>query len=177
MLTGGVRDVMLNVNVDFKERRRMEKLLDLNVGRAGEFLVMADLLLQGQKCFLTDQGMNYDAVVEVDNKLIRGQVKTTKKMRAINNSARPIYFFHIRRAGKGGKRLYKLGEFEFFALVALDIRKVFYLPFDGSVGSSSICIRDKNIKYQRQSSGGKKNGLYYQDLTWENFINGYDSNN
>jgi len=154
----------------------MEKLLDLNVGRAGEFLVMADLLLQGQKCFLTDQGLNYDVVVEVDDKLIRGQVKTTQKMRVLHQSARPIYFFHIRRAGKGGKRQYLLEEFEFFALVALDIRKVFYLSFDNKIGSSSICIRDKNIKYQNQAKGGKKNGLYYQDLTWDNFINGYSFN-
>jgi len=154
----------------------MEKLLDLNVGRAGEFLVMADLLLQGQKCFLTDQGLNYDVVVEVDDKLIRGQVKTTQKMRVLHQSARPIYFFHIRRAGNGGKRQYKLNEFEFFALVALDIRKVFYLPFDGEVGTSSICIRDKNIQYQKQAKGGKKNGLYYQDLTWEAFINVHNFN-
>ncbi|GAG49645.1 unnamed protein product, partial [marine sediment metagenome] len=155
----------------------MNKLSDLNVGRAGEFLVIADLLLQGQKCFLTDQGLNYDVVVEINDKLIRGQVKTTKEMRVLHQNARPIYFFHIRRAGKGGIRQYSLNEFEFFALVALDIRQVFYLPFDGKVGSASICIRDKNIKYQGQAKGGKKNGLYYQDLTWENFINGYNSNN
>jgi len=154
----------------------METLLDMDVGRAGEFLTMADLLLQGQKCFLTDQGLNYDVVVEVDNELIRGQVKTTQKMRVLHQRARPIYFFHIRRAGKAGKRQYALDEFEFFALVALDIRKVFYLPFDGEVGTASICIRDKNIQYQAQAKGGKKNGLYYQDLTWEAFISGYNLN-
>lgn len=155
----------------------METVSNLNVGRVGEFLVMADLLLQGQKCFLTDQGLNYDVVVEIGDKLIRGQVKTTKKTRVLNQSARPIYFFHIRRAGKGGKRQYSLNEFEFFALVALDIRRVFYLPFDDRVGSASICIRDKNIEYTAQAGGGKKNGLYYQDLTWDNFLNEHNSNN
>ena len=93
-------------------------------------------------------------------------------MRIINNGSRPVYFFHIRRAGKGGKRFYDKKEFDFFALVALDIKKVFYLPFDDKIATCSICIRDKTISYTGKGSGGRKNGLYFQDLTWDNYING-----
>lgn len=140
----------------------------LDIGRAGEYLVMADLILQGEKCYLTDQGVNYDLVVDRDGRMLRGQVKTTEKMRVIRDNSNPIYFYHLRRAGKGGKREYDKDEFEFLALVGLDNKVVMYLLFDETIGSNSVCIRDKNIDYQAQAKGGKKNGLYYQDLTWKN---------
>ena len=67
----------------------------------------ADLLLKNQVAFLTDQGLNYDLVIEIDNKLLRCQVKTTQKMRMITKKSKPIYFFHIKRVGKDGNRQYE----------------------------------------------------------------------
>jgi len=142
---------------------------ELNIGRAGQYLVLADLLLKGVQAFPTDEGVGYDVVADVNGKLIRLQVKTTQKMRILKQAANPIYFFHIKRCGKR-IRYYKFGDFDGFALVGLDKKLVFYLPFDENVKSNSICIRDKNIEYKKQASGGKKNGLYYQDLIWENLI-------
>lgn len=141
---------------------------ELYIGRAGQYLVLADLLLKGVEVFGTGEGTNYDIVAECEGKLIKIQVKTTQKMRVLHESANPIYFYHIKRTGKGGTKYYQMGDFDAFALVALDIKQVFYLPFDESVKANSICIRDKNIEYKAQAKGGKKNGLYYQDLTWEN---------
>jgi len=141
---------------------------ELNIGRAGQYLVLADLLLEGVQAFGTAEGANYDVVADKDGKLLKIQVKTTQKMRVMRDNAHPIYFFHIKRTGKNGAKFYEMGDFDIFALVALDIRKVFYLRFDKSVKSNSICIRDKTIEYKGQAGGGKKNGLYYQDLTWEN---------
>lgn len=138
----------------------------LDIGRAGEYITIADLIMQGEKCYLTDQGLNYDIVVDREGEIYRGQIKTTENMRVIREGANPVYFFHLRRAGKNGKREYQEGEFEFYALVALDIRKVFYVKFD-EVATSSVCIRDREVEYEAQAKGGKKNGLYYQDLTWE----------
>jgi len=140
---------------------------ELSIGRAGQYLVLADLLLKGVEAFETGEGVGYDVVVDLNGKLIKLQVKTTKKKRALAQSSHPIYFFHIKRAGKNGARFYQVGDFDAFALVALDIRQAFYLPFDESVKANSICIRDKDIEYCGQAKGGKKNGLYYQDLTWE----------
>ncbi len=141
---------------------------ELNIGRAGQYLTLVDLLSKGVQAFDTAEGVSFDVVAEHNGKLIRLQVKTTQKMRILNESANPIYFFHIKRAGKNGARFYDKGDFDAFALVALDIRQVFYLPFDESVKANSICIRDKDTEYHGQAKGGKKNGLYYQDLTWEN---------
>jgi len=142
----------------------------LNVGRAGQYLTLVDLLLNNIQAFDTGEGVNFDIIAIHNNKLIRLQVKTTKKMRILASHANPTYFFHIKRSGKNGNKFYEKSDFDAFALVALDIRKVFYLKFDDRVKSNSICIRDKNIEYYGQAKGGKKNGLYYQDLTWENLI-------
>lgn len=140
---------------------------ELSIGRAGQYLVLADLLLKGVETFGTGEGTNYDVVADDNGKLIRIQVKTTQQPRILRTHANPIYFYHLKRTGKNGSRFYKVGDFDAFALVALDIRQVFYLPFDENIKANSLCIRDRNIEYKAQAMGGKKNGLYYQDLTWE----------
>lgn len=103
---------------------------DLAAGVAGEHLVCVDLLLQGYRAFLADQNCPYDVAVEMDHKLIRIQAKTTRFPRQIpqrkNHSL--AYMWHIRRAGKGGRRVYQHDEFDLLALVALDVRLVAYLP-------------------------------------------------
>ena len=40
-------------------------------------------------------------------------------MRTIREGGNPIYFFHIKRAGKNGARFYDKKDFDAFALVAL----------------------------------------------------------
>lgn len=140
---------------------------ELNLGRAGEYIVLADLLLNGIQAFDTGQGVAYDVIAEINNRLIKLQVKTTQKMRLLADHKNPNYFFHLKRAGKNGSKHYSIGDFDAFALVALDRKIVFYLPFDNKVGGNSICIRDSEIKYEGKASNGRHNGLYFQDLTWE----------
>lgn len=141
---------------------------ELNIGRAGQHLVLFDLLSKGYQAFDTGEGINFDVVFELNNKLVRLQVKTTQKMRILHNHANPIYFYHIKRSGKNGTKFYNKKDFDVFALVALDRKEVYYLFFDEKVKSNSICIRDKNIEYEGKKKGGKMNGLYLQDLTLEN---------
>ncbi|MEO5367789.1 MAG: group I intron-associated PD-(D/E)XK endonuclease [Magnetococcus sp. WYHC-3] len=141
---------------------------ELNIGRAGQYLTLVDLLSKGIQAFDTAEGVSFDVVAEHNGKLIRLQVKATQKMRVIREGANPIYFFHIKRAGKNGARFYDKNDFDAFALVALDRREVYYLKFDENIKANSICIRDKKVEYKAQAMGGTKNGLYLQDLTWEN---------
>ena len=104
---------------------------DLAVGIAAEHLVCADLLLSGWRAFLADQNCGYDVAVDVGGRLIRIQVKATRKQRWIpqrgNSRDIPAYMWHVRRAGKGGKRLYKNTDFDMLALVAIDVRLIAYL--------------------------------------------------
>ncbi len=103
---------------------------DLAAGTAAEHLVCADLLLAGWTAFLTDQICAYDVAVDLDGRLIRVQVKATRGQRAVPQRAThiPAYMWHVRRAGKFARRVYGDDEFEMLALVALDIRRIAYLP-------------------------------------------------
>ncbi len=104
------------------------RLTDLAVGCAAEHIVCADLLLAGRRAFLADQNCPYDIAVEHGGRLVRVQVKGTRRPRQAPSGADHwAYFFHVRRAGKGGRRQYGAGEFDVLALVALDIRRVAYV--------------------------------------------------
>lgn len=102
----------------------------LEVGKAAEHIVCADLILSGHRAFLTDQGLPYDVVFDHGGRLLRVQVKSTTRPRPV--PGRPgsgdNYSFNIRRAGKGGRRKIENGVFDLIALVALDIRVIAYIP-------------------------------------------------
>lgn len=106
---------------------------DLEAGTAAEHLVCADLLLSGWRAFMTEQMCPYDVAVEIDGRLVRVQVKSTRSQRAIPQRVNhiPAYMWHVRRAGKGGRRSYSGDEFDILALVALDIRRIAYMPPSG----------------------------------------------
>jgi len=107
----------------------------LEVGKAAEHLVCADLIMSGYRAFLSDQGTAYDVVMEDHGRLLRVQVKGTTKYRSVPNrpGSAPSYLFHVRRAGNGSKRLIRPDEFDILALVALDIRQVAYLSLSEKI--------------------------------------------
>lgn len=108
----------------------MKTISDLEIGKAAEHLVVADLILAGYRAYLTDQGLPYDVVLDDGGRFYRVQVKATRGRRAVPQRAAhtPGYLFHVRRSGKGGKRRYSDSDFDLVALVALDIRAIAYLP-------------------------------------------------
>ena len=129
---------------------------DLELGKAAEHLVCADLILKGFRAYLTDQGIPYDVVVDLNGKLIRIQVKATAGPRAIpqRKMFTPSYLWHVRRAGKKGRRRYGSADFDLLALVAVDIQKIAYLKVDEGVKTtvhlrpphSPITSRNKILK-------------------------------
>jgi hypothetical protein len=110
-----------------------ESIPDLELGRAAEHLVVADLILSGYRAYLTEQGLPYDVVIDYEGKLYRVQVKATRcpKRMPARGALGLGYLYNVRRAGKGGRRKYPDDEFDLIALVALDIRIIAYLPFEG----------------------------------------------
>lgn len=103
---------------------------DLAIGTAAEHLVCFDLLMGGYRAFLADQNCPYDVAVEIGARLVRIQVKATRKARAVPQRTNPssAYMWHVRRSGKNGSRVYRDGEFDALALVALDVQRIAYLP-------------------------------------------------
>jgi hypothetical protein len=124
------------------------------IGRAGEYLVCADLLLQGYRAFLCDSGLPYDVIVENKNKLIRVQVKTTQKQMSLVKARNPTYLFHVRRMGKGGHKSYDNSEIDIVALVGLDKRIIGYIPIADT--KQTICLRTKDYQGTYRGEEGKK---------------------
>lgn len=110
-----------------------EGIADLELGRAAEHLVVADLILPGYRVYLTYRGLPYDVVIDYEGRLYRVQVKATRDAKKIpqRGAVGLGYLFNIRRAGKGGRRQYADDEFDIIALVAIDIRIIAYLPSAG----------------------------------------------
>ena len=101
----------------------------LQVGKAGEYLVCADLILKGFIAFPSEQGLPYDVLLDTGEKLLKVQVKTTEKPRLVQqrNDPIPAYIFSIKRAGANGKTRYEEKEIDLFALVCLDTMQIGYL--------------------------------------------------
>ncbi len=119
---------------------------DLNAGKAGEHLVCADLILKGYEAFLSDQGLPYDVVADINGRLMKIQVKTTRTFRAVPQRAEhtPAYIFHIHRCGKGGKQDYRTSGIDLFALVALDCGVVGYILPD--MAARSMVFRAESYR-------------------------------
>lgn len=102
----------------------------LEMGKAAEHLVCADLILSGYRAFLSDQGLPYDVVLDLDGHLIRIQVKSSGRRKNVNvrGAARHAYVFHARRRGKCGVKRLTNAQCDILAFVALDIGAVAYIP-------------------------------------------------
>ncbi|MFA6570750.1 MAG: group I intron-associated PD-(D/E)XK endonuclease, partial [Bacteroidota bacterium] len=98
----------------------------LQIGKAGEYLVCADLILKGFIAFPSEQGLPYDVLLDTGEKLLKIQVKTTEKPRVLQQERKskiPAYMFSIKRAGHDGKTRYNENEIDIFALVCLETTK------------------------------------------------------
>jgi hypothetical protein len=132
---------------------------DLELGKAAEHLVCADLIMQGYRAFLSDQGLPYDILVDVDGTFVRVQVKATRRPKNPSPETRLTagYFFHLRRAGKGGRRRYPRNAFDLYALVAMDRQAIAYLaPEDCQY--QTIALRVPGQQYFRKGGASRDFG-------------------
>ena len=102
---------------------------ELQIGKAGEYLVCADLIMKGLVAFPSEQGLPYDVLVDTGKRLLRVQVKSTTAPRVIPQRAKDsyAYIFNVKRCGKNNAQRYDDSEIDIFALVCLDTRQVGYL--------------------------------------------------
>jgi hypothetical protein len=109
---------------------------ELQLGKAAEHLVCADLILQGYSAFLADQGLPYDVVVDTGSGFKTVQVKSSSAARD-RPSSRVVtaYWFNMRRA-KGGSRAMRRDEVDVIAFVALDTRRVAYFRSSSLIGKA-----------------------------------------
>jgi hypothetical protein len=129
---------------------------ELQIGKAGEYLVCADLILNGFVSFLSEQGLPYDLLLDNGNKLLKVQVKTTIKPRFVQQRANETraYIFDTRRHGKGTKGEYQSEHLDLFALVCLDTKQIGYIKFED--GKSSLLLRVDELKGTYYDEKGEK---------------------
>ncbi|MCY9513282.1 group I intron-associated PD-(D/E)XK endonuclease [Paenibacillus apiarius] len=123
---------------------------ELQIGKAGEHLVCADLIAQGYNAFLSDQGLPYDVVVDLNGRMIRVQVKTTTSL-VFYAHAKDVYRFGTRRA-KNSRAPVREKDVDYFAFVALDIRKIAYIPIKDMIARTgrvkqTVDFKTRRIKY------------------------------
>lgn len=123
---------------------------NLIVGTAGEYIVCADLLLAGFSAFRADQAAPYDVAVDIGQRLVRIQVKSTRAPRRYQQvkQRHVVGYTWNTRAGKGARRTIRKDAIDIVALVALDIRRVAYVP----IGLTRQCM-------QIHVSGNKGRGI------------------
>lgn len=110
----------------------MDEISDLQIGKAGEYLVCADLILNGYVAFPSEQGLPFDVVFDYKGRLLKVQVKTTRNYRDRLQRTSPIpsYTFNIGSNGRLNRRKkYETSQVDIFALVVLDTRAIAYLPY------------------------------------------------
>ena len=145
----------------------LKKLTELEIGKVGEHLVCADLILQGYKAYLSDQGLPYDVIVDIGNKLLRIQVKTTMNYKSVPQRVKPskAYLFNSRRCGKGGKREYNNKEIDIVAFVCIKDNLIGYLKIEEV--KTTMHFRTK-----KQNYCSSKKGRYLEDYTFSKIIGG-----
>lgn len=151
----------LDSQVDLGSKRPIDLIpyspsIALEIGKAAEHLVCADLILKGYRAFLSDQGLPYDVVVDLGDRFVRIQVKATLRPKNPAPKTRLTrgYFFHVRRAGKNGRRRYPPNAFDIFALVALDLRAIAYLR-SNDTSLQTITLRVPGLDYHNTNSPGR----------------------
>lgn len=141
------------------------KISELQIGKAGEYLVCADLIISGFIAFPSEQGLPFDVVAEANGELIRIQVKTTKGTRTLiryeGRENRYGYLFNINRKGKHGQKKYGTGEVDMFALVSLDSRQIGYLLPDEI--KRTMIFRNPSLTYSNTKYGRYLNDFSFQD--------------
>ena len=128
---------------------------DMQVGKAGEYLVCADLIMRGYTAYPSEQGLPYDVVLDINGALYKVQVKATRthKETPQRKTSIPIYQFNIGRNGKGGKRsFYDDGAINLFAVVALDQGHIGYISPKNAVSTMNFRVPKYRGKYHDEQS-------------------------
>jgi len=137
----------------------MKNISDLQIGKAGEYLICADLILSGYVAYPSEQGLPYDVVLDIGGRLLKVQVKTTRKSKNIPQRKSPIpaYIFHIGNNGKGNcRKKYDSDHVDLFALVALDTKRIAYLPHFDCQTTMNFRVPERRGEYHDEQGEKKK---------------------
>ena len=142
---------------------------DMQVGKAGEYLVCADLIMQGFIAYPSEQGLSYDVVLDANGKLYKIQVKTT---RAYKDAPQRVanyktYAFNVKRRGKGNKQEHSESSCDIFALVALDSKTIGYMRNEDVKQTMFFRVDKFRGQYRDENINTPVRGKYLSDMKLE----------
>jgi len=126
---------------------------ELQLGKAGEHLVCFDLISQGISAFLSDQGLPYDVLLDINGTVKRVQVKTCSQASSYGKS-KNVYRFSLRSA-KGANRAIKSIKLDYIAFVFLDIKSVQYIPVEKITTSAGFLKQCIDFRLEKTNGGQK----------------------
>jgi len=140
---------------------------DMQVGKAGEYLVCADLISKGYVAYLSEQGLPYDVVLDTGEKLIKIQVKATRTHKQTPQRISHIntYSFNIKRCGKGNKKFRDEKSCDIFALVALDEKQIGYMKNQDIKQTMFFRVESMRGSYRDENINTDIRGRYLSDMT------------
>lgn len=150
----------------------MDCMGDLECGKAGEYLVCADLIIKGYVAFLSEQGLPYDIVMEANGVLLKVQVKTTRGVRNVPQRKIPVnsYIFNIKRRGKNNSQLANDDTCHIYALVALDTKEIGYMLNKDVKQTMNFRANSNRGNYRDENINVVSIGKYLTDLKLEDCL-------
>lgn len=159
-------------NTSLPNRHTFNNIDDLQIGKAGEYLVCADLIMSGYIAYPSEQGLPYDVVLDAGGRLLKVQVKTTRTHKQtpqrVNNSN--TYAFNVKRRGKMNRELHTTTSCDLFALVALDERIVGYIPNAEVRQTMFFRVDGLRGSYRDEQINTPVRGRYLTDLKLEDAL-------
>jgi len=117
------------------------------MGQAGEYLVAAEITARGHVCLTTPPKVKYDLVADVNDNLIKIQVKTINLPRKASKTQKLVYEFSLKK-NRNKASIYEKEDIDGFALVAFNQRQIAFVPL---TDKSSINFRVHGVSYSQQA--------------------------
>ena len=145
------------------------KIDDLQCGKAGEYLVCADLITKGFIAYPSEQGLPYDVVMDYQGTLLKVQVKTTRGTRDVPQRKIPVkcYIFNIKRRGKRNQSRQTDKTCNLYALVALDTKEIGYLANRDVRETMNFRSEKMRGTYRDERIRTQSTGVYLSELSLE----------
>ena len=150
----------------------MRDIEDMQIGKAGEYLVCADLIMRGYIAYPSEQGLPYDVVLDMGGELIKVQVKTTRAYKQtpqrVNNNM--TYAFNVKRCGKKNKSSHTKESCHIFALVALDEKIIGYMKNEDIKQTMFFRVESLRGTYMDENINTITKGRYLSDMKLEDSL-------
>lgn len=142
---------------------------DMQAGKAGEYLVCADLIAKGYVAYLSEQGLPYDVVLDTGDRLLKIQVKATRMHKQTPQRVSNIntYAFNVKRCGKGNKNFRGESSCDLFALVALDEKQIGYMKNKDVKQTMFFRVESMRGSYRDENINTDVRGRYLSDMKLE----------